>query len=185
MILLLATALLACLTGQAKTAWVSMRHLARYLFAAPLLLLAGCSPDVSKPGVSNDLVKLRGIIDLQIPTKSARWEVFGTPEYTGGVPGPTFLITLVAELHSEESPFDAQNERTGSVYIAPEAARPWLSEDFLQTLDADKGKKVDLSSKANCGKFATTLKKTGEPIKGFVCANAGRTLLHLTIWSEQ
>lgn len=153
--------------------------------AAIVLLLAGCTPDVSKPGVSDDLAKLRGIIDLRIPASSGRWEVFGTPEYKGGVPGPTFLITLIAELHSESSWFDAQNEQTGSVYIAPEAARHWLTDDFRQLLERDKGEEVDLSRKANCRKFTTTLKKTGEPLQGFVCASAGRTLLHLTIWSEQ
>ncbi|KRC02739.1 MULTISPECIES: hypothetical protein [unclassified Duganella] len=157
----------------------------RHLIAVPLLLLAGCSPDVSKPGVSDDLGKLRGIIELQIPAKSVRWETFGTPEYTGGVPGPTFLITLVAELQADKSWFEEQKDPTGSIYIAPESARTWLSEDLRQILDKDRGGKVDLSNKANCRKFTTTLKKTGEPLEGFVCSRADRILLHLTIWSEQ
>lgn len=166
----------------------SAREPAKWLWwslVAPVLLLAGCTPEVPKPGASDDLVKLREIIDLQIPARSGRWEVFGTPDYIGGVPGPTFLITLVAELRSEATWFDAQNERTGSVHIAPEAARPWLTEDLRQILERDKGSKVDLSSKANCRKYTTTLLKTGEPLEGFVCASAGRTLLHLTLWSEQ
>lgn len=162
-----------------------IRTLGRYLVVVTLLLVAGCGPDVYKPGVSNDLGKLRGIIDLQIPAKSGRWEVFGTPEYTGGVPGPTFLITLVAELHAERPWLDTQRDSTGPIYIAPEAARAWLSDDFRQLLEKDKGAQVELSNKANCRKFTTALKKTGEPLTGFVCASPDRILLYLTIWSEQ
>jgi hypothetical protein len=153
------------------------------LFA--LLLAIGCSREDQIGKVSANLVTLREIIDLQIPAKSARWETFGTPEYNGGVPGPTDYITLVAELESDSSENETNKVPTGITYIAPEAARPWLSDDFRTILAQNKNTDVDLSRKAECRKYATTLKKTGKPVGGFVCSKSGQMLLYLTLWSEQ
>lgn len=158
------------------------RHAA---FLAALLLSVGCSRENQLRKVSDNLVELREIIDLQIAAKSARWETFGTPEYNGGVPGPTDYITLVAELESESSELETNKIPTGITYIAPEAARPWLSDEFRTILAQNKNTDVDLSRKADCRKYATTLKKTGKPVGGFVCSKSGRMLLYLTLWSEQ
>lgn len=162
----------------------NMKRIKQALSAVAITLLQGCSMEEPKTTVSNDLAKLRDTINLQIPTKSARWEIFGTPEYQGGVPGPTDYITLVAELQSDKSWFDENKSMTGETFIAPEAARPWLTSEFRQILEKNKNSNVDLSGKANCRKFSTILKKTGKPVEGFVCGSSDSVLLYLTLWSE-
>lgn len=144
------------------------------------LLLSGCSRD-SPPGVSDNLAQLRAVIELQVPTKSARWEVFGTPEYKGGVPGPTDFVTLIAELELEKTWINQGMALTGHTYIAPEAARPWLSDGFRIMLEENRNTTSDLSSKANCRKFNTTLKKSARPVEGFACESAGKILVYLTL----
>lgn len=54
--------------------------------------------DDKPPGVSNDITALRDVVDMPVDLNWARWKIFGTPEHTAGVPGPTDYITRVAEL---------------------------------------------------------------------------------------
>lgn len=135
-----------------------------------------------KPGVSEDLSALREIINLQIPVQSARWEVFGTPEYTGGVPGPTDYVTMVAELRlSAPHWLETNKEPTGVTFVAPEAARPWMNVPFRRLMEKNRGANTDLSRQEQCSKFETTLRKTGKPVVGFLCARADQLLLYLTL----
>lgn len=137
----------------------------------------------AKPEVSDNLSKLREIINLQVPAKSVRWEVFGTPEHKGGVPGPTDFVTLVAEIEADQGWLESYTKPTGITYIAPEAARSWISNEFRTMLAKNRNKELDLSSKENCRWFGTTLKKTGKPVDGFVCGNANKILLYITLES--
>ncbi|MYN18397.1 hypothetical protein GTP81_16725 [Rugamonas sp. FT107W] len=138
------------------------------------------------PGVSDKLSALREVVNVQIPATSARWEAFGTPEYKGGVPGPTDFTTLIAELQPADGAwFAAQNETAGTSFIAPEAARPWLSEPFRHLLAEHKNTTADLSALRDCRPYATTLKKSGSPVQGFVCGGDRRLLLYLTLSSPQ
>jgi hypothetical protein len=167
-----------------------MKSLLRYncalMITAAILFLEGCSMEDPKPGVSDNLSALREIVNIQIPAKSARWEIFGTPEYTGGVPGPTDFVTLIAELTpTEPNWLDSKKEPTGDIYVAPEAARPWLSEPFRRLMEKNKNISADLSSQLTCRKYETSLKKTGKQVNGFACSNADRLLIYLTLSSTQ
>lgn len=61
-----------------------------------LLTLAGCHVNSSEQQPSRDLTALQAKVKIDLPIRSATWDIFGTPEYKGGVPGPTDLQTLVA-----------------------------------------------------------------------------------------
>lgn len=61
------------------------------------LLASGCDPK-GNFNESSDVAAFHQLVELDLPAKSVRWEVFGTPEYSIGVPGPTDFVTLGAEL---------------------------------------------------------------------------------------
>jgi hypothetical protein len=108
-----------------------LRFICAFLLTAAALLSEGCSMEAPKQGVSEDLSALREIIDLQIPAKSARWEIFGTPEYKDGIPGLTDYVTMIAELRlSDPRWLQTKKEPTGVTFVAPEAARPWMDLPF-------------------------------------------------------
>jgi hypothetical protein len=144
--------------------------------------LCGCSMDHKNSKVSNDAGALRKVVDIPTNVKSARWEIFGTPEYAGGVPGPTDYVTLVAELEPNGSlknlPVDTGD---GTVYIVPESARPWMSRDFRSLLEKSKNSALDLATVKECHAYATRLVRTGDPVRGFMCAKPGRVLLYLSL----
>lgn len=146
-----------------------------------MLLCTGCSGKDEVSKVSTDVAALQKIVKLDFTPTSARWETFGTPEYIGGVPGSTDFVTLIAELTPfDESAFTARAS-AGKVWIAPESARPWLSNPFHSMLYKYKNVTIDLSEHANCRPFNATLKKTGKQVSGFACSKAGKLLVYLTI----
>ncbi|MYN04513.1 hypothetical protein GTP41_20690 [Pseudoduganella sp. DS3] len=148
------------------------------------LALSACKDDDAKPPQSEDAAALGAIISIEFPIKSARWDVFGTPEYSGGVPGPTDYITLMAELEPADNWFASLKEPTGTTAVVPEAARPWLTSSFRGLMEKSRNSNVDLSSHADCRKYATTVKKSGRPVQGFVCNDDGKLLMYLTLSSE-
>ncbi|MBV6319330.1 hypothetical protein [Duganella violaceipulchra] len=136
--------------------------------------------------VSDNLSALREVVNIQIPATSARWEIFGTPEYKGSVPGPTDFTTLIAELQPADGAwFASQKETADASFVAPEAARPWLSEPFHRLLAEHKNTTADLSALRDCRRYATTLKQSGSPVQGFVSGGDRHLLLYVTLSSPQ
>lgn len=114
-----------------------------------LFSLLGCQAKEKTNNASTDMSAFNSLVTLDIPLKSVSWEVFGTPEYSGGVPGPTDYLTLIAQLeNSKDGKFD-QRPHTGLIWIAPEAARRWLDSDFRNFLEKSKDGKVDVSTMEN------------------------------------
>lgn len=141
--------------------------------------------DDNKNSVSEDVGALKSIVQLPAETTSARWQIFGTPEYTSGVPGPTDYMTLIAELNPDDKLWTAlPNEGPADVYIVPEAARPWLPNEFRMLLDKSKNANLTVSNKNNCKPYATRLTKTGRQVSGFICKGANRLLLYLIVLSR-
>ncbi|TFW18573.1 hypothetical protein [Duganella callida] len=150
------------------------------------LFMEGCSMEDPVPAPSDNLSALRDIVNLQIPANSGRWEIFGTPEYKGGVPGPTDYTTLVAELESSQSHWlENLKEPAGVNYVVPEAGRLWLREPFRQLLLKNKNSNADLSQLSNCRKYQTSLRKTGKPVGGFICEDASHLLIYLLLSAPQ
>jgi hypothetical protein len=164
---------------------VRLRFCACAAFVAVATTLGGCSNDGIRSGPSTDIAALRAIVRIPDDTKSVRWEVFGTPEYHGGVPGPTDYMTLVAELKADDTLWHAlPKEGPSDVYIVPDAARAWLSNDFRQLLDKNKNAILTVSQKNDCKPYDTQLSKSGKPVDGFVCKGADRYLLYMMVLSR-
>jgi hypothetical protein len=146
------------------------------------ILLCGCSTNDNKHKVSDDVSALRKVVDIPVSLKSAQWEIFGTPEYTGGVPGPTDYLTLIAEIEPAEKsmnfPVSADHN---SMYIVPEAARTWISGEFRPILEKHKNSALDLSTVKECHPYAARLKQSGNPVNGFACAGSGKVFVYLSL----
>lgn len=146
-------------------------------------LLQACTAN-EKPAPSNSMAALREIVAVDIPADSVHWEVFGTPEYLGGVPGPTDYVTLIAELVPAHGAMPAAGMEGGMVYIVPEAARPWLSDSFRHWLAGRRNGQVNLPE-VSCSAYRTTVTKSARPVAGLACRDDGRLLLYLTLSAEQ
>jgi hypothetical protein len=62
------------------------------------------------------------------------------------MPGPTDYITLIADVEPSNDYGARQGQPTGVVWIAPQAARPWLTEEFRKIPAKDRGNDADLSN---------------------------------------
>ena len=134
------------------------------------------------PRVSDDLAELQDIVAIPAGATSARWEIFGTPEATGIVPGPTDYYTLIAELRPALAPaMEATGAQRDEMTVMPEAARPWLSDGFRALMEQSRNTQLSLSAHKNCRAYETTVRKSGRRVQGFLCTDAGRTLLYLDV----
>jgi hypothetical protein len=136
---------------------------------------------MSHERVSNDVTLFQSLIETDLSISSVRWEVFGTPEYSGGVPGPTDYVTLIAEVEPADSARFQSRSREGRVWIAPESARPWLVEGFRSLLGKHRNRNLDLSLMPNCRKLQGKLKKTSKLVEGFVCNDHGKSLIYFAL----
>jgi hypothetical protein len=144
------------------------------------ILLTGCNM-TNEQKYSDDLNKLKTVVELDTSPSAIRWEIFGTPEYSGGVPGPTDFVTLVAEVPNLDQVAFEKRPKSGAIWVAPEAARPWLSENFRSMLRKYRNTSVDLPSSLNCRAAHGKLKKTGQPVFGFICNGPEKAMIYLTL----
>lgn len=130
--------------------------------------------------VSRDIGELQQVVRINIPAKSIKWEIFGTPEDKGaGAPGPTDYITLVAEVENPDNSWIASlRDNAANEWIAPESARPWLSPYFQTLL---KGARTNKSGLNQCKKYQVELTKTRKLVDGFVCQHKGTLLIHVML----
>lgn len=149
-----------------------------------ILTLSGCNMFSSERtgGASEDIDELQKIVKIDIPARSMKWEIFGTPEATGIAPaGPTDYMTLVAQAEGADSSwFTRLTDNAGRVWIAPESARAWLSPYFKTLLVSSN---ADLSNRTNCKKIQALVTKSGRPVNGFVCQHEGLLLIHMMLMS--
>jgi hypothetical protein len=153
------------------------------VFLASLMLctLFGCQIEAEKTNASSDANAFNKIFALDVAFESITWEMFDTPEYTGGIPGPTDFVTLVAQI---EPPNDAKFEDRPlgvSIWIAPESSRPWLDMDFRNFLERSKSKTIDISRKEDCRKLTGILRRTSKPINGFMCKSGKKILVYIKV----
>jgi hypothetical protein len=131
-------------------------------------------------GSSTDLKALAEIIDLRIPAIEGRFEILGTPEGSGMVPGPTDYMTLVAELKSLDTGASSSNASFPNIWLVPNASRPWLSDRFQQFLKQYSNKKFPPGI-AGCSVISTTLVKSGRQAYGFKCINENKVLIYVPL----
>lgn len=161
---------------------LAMQRVVSALSLLSSVFILGCTVEDSKTNVSSNIDELRQIVDMPFPAQSVRWEVFGTPEYHGGVPGPTDFITLVAELkHVNKESHGHLSEEEGKEFIVPGAARPWLDRSFHALLQNNENSMLALPDAHDCRLYKSRLKKTSTPVKGFICSGVDRALVYLTL----
>lgn len=149
--------------------------------AFAMLCMLGVNGCTTKKDVSTDVAALQKIVHLDFAASSAKWEVFGTPEYKGGLPLPTDFKTLIAEISPVDPAAFAATPASGKFWIAPEAARSWLFAPFRNMLAVQKNGPFDLSNRHDCRGLNATLAQTGTAVSGFGCIEGERMLVYLTI----
>ena len=160
-----------------------LRILVALLSVMSILLAAGCSEHGKKSKASDDAGALQNLIDIPVKLTSARWEMFGTPEYDGGVPGPTDYMTLIAEIEPfEKSTLFKTGATDTNVYLVPGVARPWISSGFRSMLEKHKNTNINLGGMPGCHAYDTTIKKSGRLVTGFACTDANRVLVYLSLY---
>jgi hypothetical protein len=160
---------------------VRYAHLEKWVLYT-LMLLAGCEIKAEKKE-SDDISAFEAIVDINLPLRVVRWEIFGTPEYGGGVPGPTDFVTLIAEVEPGQV-ISPKESRTGEIWIAPEAARPWLRPKIRNIFAKYANEYVDISTVASCKPLQARLRKTDKLVRGFICSDAGASTVYLTIFAS-
>jgi len=146
-----------------------------------LLSLSACDAN-SCARSSTDQAELARLVKLDLPIKSVRWEVFGTPEYSGGVPGPTDYVTLIAEI-APAMPV-AQTNTAETAWITPGAARLWLSPDVRTLFTQHSNSQPVLSHLGNCAPLQAAVTKSGEKVQGFLCSSKASSVVYLTLYSS-
>jgi len=131
---------------------------------------------------STDQAELARLVKLDLPINTVRWEVFGTPEYAGGVPGPTDYVTLIAEIEPAMS--FAQTNTAETARITPDSARPWLSPDLRTLFTQHSNSQPVLSRVGNCAPLQAELTKSGEKVQGFLCSGKASSVVYLTPYSS-
>jgi hypothetical protein len=132
--------------------------------------------------ISTDLTAFQNLVTVPLHVKAVRWEVFSTPENTGGVPGPTDYVTLVAEIEPASQPdLIKGGQIPAQLDIVPGSARPWLDGRFRALLLGHANRVPEMSDASRCGPIRARLRKTNEPVSGFVCILEEKTLLYLTL----
>jgi hypothetical protein len=145
------------------------------------MLLAACSEQATK--ASSDTKALQNLITIPANLKSAHWEMFGTPEYDGGVPGPTDYMTLIAEVEPlENAGHFTAGTKDKNVYIVPGAPRPWISDRFRPMLEQARNSNLRLATAPGCHDYSTSVKSSGRTVSGFACEQSGHVLLYLSLW---
>lgn len=151
------------------------------LLLLPFTIMVIACDGSKKSLVSTDLASLEKLVILDVHPASVEWEIFGTPEDTGGVPGPTDYMTLVAQIKPVDAHAFARRPLTQIIQLAPEARRAWLVPAFKSLLDTKRGLSVDLSGNPRYRKAHGTLRLNGTPINGFACTDGEKMLVYLTL----
>lgn len=91
-------------------------------------------------------------------------------------------MTLVAEIEpgtNAASFTSGTNDET--IYIVPEAARPWLSSHFRSILDKHKNANLDLATAAGCHAYDAKVKRSGRKVSGFSYEESRKVLVYLSL----
>jgi hypothetical protein len=150
-----------------------------------VIFIHGCSAkekEVKMP--STNMNELTATVEMDIPGRNGRFEIFETPETGETVPGPAFAVSMVAEFDAASHADKASSDPSASpVWVAPNASRTWLSTSFRTLLEKYANKEFP-ADVPNCAPFSATLKKSRNIVHGFQCFNAGKLLVYLPIWTE-
>lgn len=159
------------------SAWRSNNSRRTFFFLS--FILTGCQTNDHPP--STDIDELKNIVKIDTNLKSARWEIFTTPEYQDGVPGPTDYISLVIEIENSAIEMMPKSSQPGMIWIAPEAARPWMTKETRLFFERFKNKTVDIAAQKNCNRVTAWLSRTNKQIDGIACKKPTSGLIYFVL----
>lgn len=150
-----------------------------------VIFIQGCSAkekEIKMP--STNMNELTATVEMNLPGRNGRFEIFETPETGETVPGPAFAVSMVAEFDAAGyADKDSFEPSASPVWVAPNANRTWVSAPFRVLLEKYANKEFP-ADVPNCAPFSATLKKSRKTAHGFQCFNAGKLLVYLSIWTE-
>lgn len=150
-----------------------------------IFTLLGCTVDNNRSKVSSDLATLKKLIEIDIGISTLKWETFNTPEYTGGVPGPTDFVTLIAEFESNDPNwFTRLPVPEQKFYITPNASRTWLSSPFRELMSKNQNTAMNLAANG-CRVYRTRMTKSRRIADTVVCNADTKILLYYNVVSPQ
>ena len=150
-----------------------------------LSTLLGCDNHARQKKFSSDKNALKNIIELDVNASAVTWEKFGWPEKSSSelLEANLDYIILVAEIAPTDKRFFDSLSSGEMAYIVPGAARRWLSQKSRITLENRGSTSMDLSRKSDCRPLVVSLKKTGQPAKGFMCNTGENAVIYLVLAS--
>lgn len=151
------------------------------LASLTLCILFRCQVDAEKSKASSDADSFNKIFALDVAFKSIAWEMFDTPEYKGGIPAPTDFVTLIAQIEPGNDAKFEDRPPSMPIWIAPESSRRWLDTDFRNFLERSKGKTIDISREKDCRALTGILRRTSEPVNGFMCKSEKKILIYIRV----
>lgn len=133
----------------------------------------------SPPKVSNDIAELRNTINVDIPIAAVKWQIFRWPE-DSFMATPDVFTLLVAEIELSDPAWFKPDGNLENGWDPHDAARSWLSEPFKSLMKKTASDRNALTA-AGCGRFESSLKSSGRPVRGFICPAQGKVLVYLTL----
>lgn len=156
------------------------KFFAIFLFAfLSFSIIAACK--MNDHSYSTDKNALNKIVKFETNLQIIRWEIFTTPSYQESVPGPTDYISLVIEAENFVTGEISQSSASRLVWIAPEAARPWMTKESRLFFEKFTNKTVDIVSQKNCSSVSAWLVKTNKKIEGISCKNSINSHLYFLL----
>ena len=155
--------------------------LAIFSAGALAVLLAWCNSFDDPEQLSTDIDALKRLINLQFPYTSARWELVPTPEFNGGVPGPTDYITLVAEIAPRDDQKLSSLPMAEPFHPLPNTARNWMNAESRSLLGTSNAASNGLPHHSDCRKVAGTLMRSSRTVTGHLCPSSDRMLLYMVV----
>ena len=142
------------------------------------ILLTACVSKEDQDKSSTDIGALSNLIDLQFSYTSAHWEIVATPEYRGGVPGPTDYMTLLAEIGPRDDQRFSALPMAEPLRALPNSARSWMNAESRTLLDTTS---TALRHHPECRTITGILARSRKPATGHLCISRDRMLLYMVV----
>jgi hypothetical protein len=142
------------------------------------ILLTACIPKEDQDKSSTDIRALCDLIDLQFPYTGARWEIVATPEYEGGIPGPTDYMTLLAEIGPRDDQRFNALPMAEPLRALPNSARSWMNAESRTLLNTTS---TALHHHPECRTITGILTRSRKTATGHLCTSRDRMLLYMVV----
>ena len=150
--------------------------------SAVALLLWALSRPAPIPPAKVDVAALKALVNLDVPIKAAKWEVFRSPDDGGFMPSQDPYTILIAELTPSDPAWapELKTLSSGRDDVMPDSARIWISEPFQSLLKNATNKDGPLAA-FGCGEFVASMTRSGRTVDGYICPHSGKVLIYLVI----